>query len=87
MSSHDVNYDLSAKLGEVVDSYHRVFIARQNVVQSCLVFNQIVNPGPVLKRPIHMRDKPCAHETLLPASVEDLLDQSEHPVLIEVTIP
>ena len=27
MCAHDVNYDLPAKLGEIVRSYHRVFVA------------------------------------------------------------
>jgi len=26
MCAHDVNYDLPAKLGEIVRSYHRVFV-------------------------------------------------------------
>src|SRR6267143_195213 len=82
----DAADDLPAKLGEIVDSYDRVLIARQNIVQSRLVLHQIVDARPIFERPFHVRDHPGAREPLLPAPVEDLLDQSEHPILIEVTI-
>ena len=83
---HDVDNDLPAKLGEIVDSYDRVLVARQNIVQSRLVFNQIVDSRPIFERPFHVRDQSGACEPLLPASVENLPDQSKHPILIEVTI-
>jgi hypothetical protein len=83
---HDVDDDLPAKLGEIVDSYERVLIARQNIVQSRLVLHQIVDTWPIFEHPFHVRNRPCAREPLLPASVEDLLDQSKHPILIEVAI-
>jgi hypothetical protein len=83
---HDVDNDLPAKLGEIVDSYDRVLIAGQNIVQSRLVLHQIVDARPIFERPFHVGDQPSAREPLLPAPFEDLLDQSEHPILIEVTI-
>jgi hypothetical protein len=83
---HDVDDDLPANLGEIVDSYDRVLISRQNIVQSRLVLDQIVNARPIFERPFHMCDQTGAHEPLLPAPVEDLFDQSEHPILIELTI-
>ena len=53
---HDVDDDLPAKLGEIVDSYDRVLISRQNVVQSRLVLHQIVDARPILERPFHVSD-------------------------------
>ena len=83
---HDVNYNLPAKLGEVVDSYDRVLISRQNVIQPRLVRHQVVDPRSIFEGPFHVSDQPSEREPLLNAAVEDLLNQSEHPVLIEVTI-
>ncbi len=83
---HDINDNLPAKLGEIVDSYNRVPIARQDIVQSCLVLNQIIDAGPIFKRPFHVRDQAGPRESLFRSSVEDFLDQSKHPILIEVTI-
>jgi len=36
---HDVDDDLPAKLGEIVDSYDRVLVPGQNIVQSRLVLH------------------------------------------------
>ena len=83
---HDVDDDLTAKLGEIVDSYDRILITRQNKVQSRLVLHQIVNAGSIFERPFHVRDQASAREPLLRTPVQYLLDQSEHAVLIEVTI-
>src|SRR5439155_14072058 len=82
----DVNNNLPAKLGEIVDSYDRVLIARQNIIESRLVLHQIVDARPIFERPFHVRDQPGAREPLLSAAVEDVFDKSKHPVLIEVTI-
>jgi hypothetical protein len=83
---HDVDNDLPAKLGEIVDSYDRVLISRQNIIQPRLVLHQVVDARSIFEGPFHVRDQPSEREPLLSAAVEDLLDQREHPVLIEVTI-
>ena len=36
---HDVDNDVPAKLGEIVDSYDRVTVARQEIVQPRLVLH------------------------------------------------
>src|ERR1700682_3149713 len=83
---HDVDDDLPAKLGEIVDSYDRILISRQNIIQPRLVLHQVIDPRSIFEGPFHVGDQPSEREPLLDAAVEDLLDQSEHPDLIEVTI-
>jgi len=87
MGAHNVNDDTPAKLGEVIGSYDRVFIPRQNIVQSCLVFHEIINTRPVFQGPFHMGNQTSQRETLLFAAFKNLLDQSKHPLLIEMAVP
>ena len=54
MSPHNINNDIPAKLGEIVDSYDRVFIPGQDIVQSSLVLHQVVNTRPVFQGPFHI---------------------------------
>src|SRR4029077_3948135 len=75
-----------AKLGEIVQSYDRVLIARQQIIQPRLILHQVVDSRSIFKGPFHMGDQPGEREPLLDAAVKDLLDEREHPVLIEVTI-
>ncbi len=53
---HDIDDDLPAKLGEIVDSYDRVLIPRQDIVQSRLVLHQVVDARPIFERPFHVGD-------------------------------
>jgi hypothetical protein len=71
---HDVNYDLPAKLGEIVQSYDRVLIARQNVIQPRLVLHQVVDPGSIFKGPFHVGDQPGEPKPLPNAAIKDFLD-------------
>ena len=54
MSPYNVNNNVPAKLGESVRSYDRVFIARQNIVQPRLVFDQVIHTRPIFQGPFHM---------------------------------
>jgi hypothetical protein len=36
---HDVDDDVPAKLGEIIQSYDRVLVARQQIIQPCLVLH------------------------------------------------
>src|SRR5438094_8969725 len=87
MGPHDVHDDLPAKLGEIVRSYDRVLIPRQYVVQPCLVLHEIINAWAVFQSPFHVGDEASQRASLLSTELEHLLDQSKHPVLIEVAIP
>src|SRR5215813_13480265 len=87
MGAHNVNDDTPAKLGEVVGSYHWVFIPGQNIVQSCLVFDEIINTRPVFQGPFHMGNQASQREALLSATFKDILDQSKHSLLIEMAVP
>ena len=69
---HDVYDDLPAKLGEIVYSYDRVFIPRQNVVQPRLIFHQVIDARPVLQGPIHMGNQASEREPLPDAALKHL---------------
>lgn len=86
MGAHNIDDDVSAKLGEVVRSYDRVFIPRQNIVQPCLVFDEIINSWKIFQSPFHVRNQPSQREALLCAAFEYLFDQSKHPLLIEMAV-
>ena len=86
MGAHDVNDDTLAKLGEIVYSYDRVFIPGQQIVQPRLVLHQVINPRAVFQSPFHMGDQASQREALLSTALQHLLDQSQHPVLVEVAI-
>jgi len=86
MGAHNVNDDPPAKLGEVVRSYHGVFVPGQDIVQPCLVLDEIINSGPILQGPFHMGKQASEREALPSAAFEHLLDQSQHPLLIEMAI-
>ena len=77
---------IPAKLGEIVCSYDRVFIPGQNIVQPGLVLYQVIHPRSVFQSPFHMGDQTSQRKPLLPTALKDFLDQSKHPILIEVTI-
>jgi hypothetical protein len=49
-----VHCDPSAKLGAIVRSYDRIFVFRQNKVQSRLIFHQVIDARKVFERPLHM---------------------------------
>ena len=73
VGTHNVNDDVPAKLGEVVRSYDGVFILRQDIVQPCLVLNEIVNSGPVSQSPLHVGNHASQPEALLPAARDQFL--------------
>src|SRR5688500_5514301 len=84
MGPHNVNDDSPAKLGEIICSYDRVFIPWQNIVQPRLILDQVINTRSVFQGPFHMGDQTSQRKPLLSPALKDLLDQSQHLVLIEV---
>jgi hypothetical protein len=86
MGPHDVDHDLPAKLGEIVRSSDRVPVPRQQVVQPCFVLEQVIDARPILQRPFHVGDQAGQREVLLSTAFEDFLEESQHPVLIEVAV-
>ena len=57
MGPHNVHDDLPAKLGEIVRSDDRVWIARQHIVQPRLVLHQVIDTRSVFQGPFHMGDQ------------------------------
>ena len=75
------------KLGQIVSSANGVVVFRQDVVQPGLVLHEVLHAGPVLQRPLHVGDQAGEWVALSFAPDQHLLDQGEHPLLIEVAVP
>jgi len=86
VGSEDVHHDACAKLGEIIRSYDRVAIPRQDVIQPSLVFHEVINSRPILQRPFHLGDQPRKGKALRWACLEDFLDQRQHRILVEVAL-
>src|SRR5207245_4915014 len=86
MGPHNVHDNIPAKLGEIVYSYDWVFISGQQIVQPRLVLHQVINTRAVFQSPFHMGDQASQRESLLSTALQHLLDQSQHPVLVEVAL-
>src|SRR5688572_24482889 len=84
VGSHDVHHNAPAKLGEIVRSRDGVVVLRENEVQPCFVFDDVLDARTILEGPLHVGDEPCEGKTLLLALGEHRFDQSEHRVLVEV---
>src|SRR5579862_186478 len=84
--SHNIHDDAGAKLGAVVRSYHRIFIAWQHVIEAGFVFYEIVDPGHVFQRPLHMGHQPRNFIALLRPCLQYLFDEGQHSILREVPI-
>lgn len=74
MGAHNIDDDVPAKLGEFVRSYYGVFIAGQNIVQPCLVFDEIIHSRKIFQGPFHVRNQPSQCEALLCTAFEHLLN-------------
>jgi hypothetical protein len=83
---HNVNDDISAKLGEVVRSDDRVWIPGQQIVHPRLILHQVINTRSVFQGPFHMGNQTSQREASLSSALKDLLDQSQHRILIEVAV-
>ena len=82
--THDVDDCVTTKLCEVVNANNRVLVTRPHVVHSRFEFYEIVYVRSI-RRPIHLADDTAQAEIALRRS--QLLENVEHPVLIEPAIP
>ena len=60
VSPKDVHDYMPAKLGEIICSNYGVTVLRKNIVQPGLVFEQVIDSGPVLQCPLHVSQEPSA---------------------------
>ena len=56
VGAQNVHRDAGAKLGAVIRSYDRIFVLRQDKIQPCLIFNQVIDTREVFQRPLHVSD-------------------------------
>jgi hypothetical protein len=87
MRSQHIYNDRSAKPGEIIDAYDRVFVSGQNVVQPGLELHDVLDTRTILQRPCHMGNRATEPEPLSCALFQLRLDKGEHRMLIEVTMP
>ena len=85
VSPKDVHDYMPTKLGEIIRSHYRVAVFRKDIVQPRLVFEQVIDPGPVLQCPLHVSQEPSACVTLRIPALEYFFDQAQHRILIEVS--
>ena len=86
VGAQDVHQDAAAKLGGVIQSYDGIAIPRQDVVQASLILHQIVDPGPILQRPLHVRHQASERVSRSRPPFQHLLDECQHGILIEVPL-
>src|SRR6185436_11446102 len=51
VSSHDVDDQVAATLRQIIKTDYGILILRNDVVEPALVFEEILNPGPVARSP------------------------------------
>ena len=54
--AHDVHGDFCTKLVQIVGSTHRVVVFGQDVIEPRFVFDDVVDAGSILERPLHVGD-------------------------------
>jgi hypothetical protein len=81
--AHDVHDDFCTKLVQIVGSTHGVVVFGQDVVEPRFVFDDVVDAGSILERPLHVGDQPRQRVALGLPALEHFLYQREHLILIE----
>src|SRR5689334_9270118 len=84
--AEDVDQYVAAKLGGIVQSYDRILVSRQHVIQARFVLDEIVHARKILEGPFHVSDQPGQRKSLGFPAVEHFLDQGKHGVLVEVAL-
>src|SRR5260370_16547973 len=85
MRSHDVHHLSSIELAAIVGAHHYVSISRQDVFQTGLVFNQLVDSAQGLESPFRACNHTSQSKTLLGPRLKNLLNEYQHAVLIKTT--
>src|SRR5260370_15468045 len=86
MRSHDVHHLSSIELAAIVGAHHYVSISRQDVIQTGLVFNQVVDSGQGLESPFRACNHTSQSKTLVGTRLKNLLNEYQHAVLIKITL-
>lgn len=61
---HDVHDYFGTEPGQIVSSAHGVVVLGQDVIEPGFVLHDVLNAGPVLQRPLHVRHQPGQREAL-----------------------
>jgi len=70
----DVHDDLCTKLVQIVCSADGIIVLREDVVEPCLVLDDIVYTRPVFQRPLHVGDKPRQGKALRLSILQDFFN-------------
>src|SRR5262245_32515426 len=84
MGSHDIDNDVTSKLGQIVRANHR--IRKADEVRAGLIFEQGVHAGPGLQGPFHMRDESNPAKSFELAALADVAHHSARSFLVEDSI-
>ena len=78
---------VSAKFGEVVHADDRVIVTAPDIIHPRFEFYEIIDVGSTFSRPIHVTDNATEWKSALSVAAGQLLEHSQHAILIETAIP
>ncbi len=86
MSPHDIHHDVTAELGEVVDTDDGVVVTAPDVIDPRFELDQIVNAARMPAGPFHLTDDPAAGVRAACRAACEALEHPKHAILIEPAI-
>src|SRR5579864_3492910 len=86
MRPHDVNHRVSSKFREIVGADHGIVVAAPYIVHTRFELDEIVHMRSTLGRPFHVANDATERKSSLGIAARQLLENLQHPVLIEVTV-
>ena len=83
---HDINHGVSSEFREMVRADHRVVVAAPHMIHTRFVLNEIIDVRSALSRPVHSADNAAERKSFLGVTAGRLLEDLEHPILIETAV-
>ena len=87
MRPENVHHYGGAEFRHIIGADHRHIVLREDVIESRLVFDDVVHPGEIQERPFHIGPKPGDAGVGLRTGLRKLFEQLDHCVLIEPARP
>src|SRR6266481_4925995 len=86
MRPHDVDHGVPAKFREIVCADDSIVVSAPHIVHTRLELNKITNMRPALSRPFHVANDATERKSPLGIAAGQLLENLQHPVLIETAV-
>src|SRR5271154_4170351 len=86
MRPHDVDDRIAAELSQVVNANDRIFVVAPHVIHPRFEFDEIVDKGAAISRPVHLADNSAQRESSLVRTAGQLLKLPKHTVWIKPTV-